>query len=89
MALCLKVRHLARYQEIGTLLLKHGRADGLHDFDPGDPTTDDAATDDDARRLADEFESMGPTFTNCSTATWIRSWSTASCTSTRTQGTCC
>ena len=62
MALSLKVRHLARYKEIGTLLLKHGRADGLHDFDPDDPTTDDAATDDDARRLADEFESMGPTF---------------------------
>ena len=67
MAPSLNVHHLARYKEIGALLIKHGRADGLRDFDPnatgdGDPDVDGAATEDDARELADKLESMGPTF---------------------------
>lgn len=62
MALSLNVHHLARYKEIGALLIKHGRARGVRGLDPtgGDP--DGEATQDDACELADTLESMGPTF---------------------------
>jgi predicted unusual protein kinase regulating ubiquinone biosynthesis (AarF/ABC1/UbiB family) len=62
----LKVHHLGRYKDVATLLVKHGRADGLRRFDPDDPSgsigPDDAEVGDDARRLAEDLESMGPTF---------------------------
>jgi len=60
-ALSLKAHHLARYRDIAALLVKHGRADGLRDFDPTD-VDDNTATEDDARKLVDDLESMGPTF---------------------------
>ena len=62
MALSLKVHHLPRYKSIATLLVKQWRADGLKGFDPTDPTGDDGEMADDARQLADDLESMGPTF---------------------------
>jgi predicted unusual protein kinase regulating ubiquinone biosynthesis (AarF/ABC1/UbiB family) len=62
MALSLKVHHLARYKDIAALLIKHGRADGVKHFDPDDSADADTATKDDARKLVDELESMGPTF---------------------------
>ncbi len=62
MALSLKVHHLPRYKSIATLLVKQWRADGLKDFDPTDPNSDDGEMADDARQLADDLESMGPTF---------------------------
>ena len=62
MALPLKPQHLVRYKEIGALLLKHGRQDAVRDFDPQDPAETDAATEEDARKLVDDLESMGPTF---------------------------
>jgi predicted unusual protein kinase regulating ubiquinone biosynthesis (AarF/ABC1/UbiB family) len=62
MALSLKVHHLARYKEIGALLIKHGRRNGVRDFDPDNPVGADAATEEDALKLVDELESMGPTF---------------------------
>lgn len=45
----LKVHHLPRYTTIAALLVKHARAD-------------ESATEEDARKLVDELESMGPTF---------------------------
>ncbi len=51
MRLSLQPQHIARYREIGTLLLKHRRV-------PDDP--EEAA--DDARALADQLEEMGATF---------------------------
>ena len=62
MALSLNLHHLGRYKDIGTLLIKHGRGNGIRDFDPTDPEPDGAATEEDARDLADKLESMGPTF---------------------------
>ncbi|MDQ1423510.1 MAG: ubiquinone biosynthesis protein, partial [Acidimicrobiaceae bacterium] len=62
MALSLKVRHLVRYKNIATLLVKHARADGLKDFDPENAASSSSAGFDDAQRLVDELESMGPTF---------------------------
>ncbi|MEA2931490.1 MAG: ubiquinone biosynthesis protein [Actinomycetota bacterium] len=62
MAMSLKVQHLGRYKDIAALLVKHGRSDGVRDFDPEDPTGDGAATEEDARKLVDDLESMGPTF---------------------------
>jgi predicted unusual protein kinase regulating ubiquinone biosynthesis (AarF/ABC1/UbiB family) len=62
MALSLKLHHLPRYKSVATLLVKHWRADGLKDFDATDPGTDDAAMAEDANQLADDLESMGPTF---------------------------
>ena len=62
MALSLNVHHLARYKEIGALLIKHGRATGVHGFDPTDADLDGEATEEDANDLADKLESMGPTF---------------------------
>ena len=54
MALSLKPRHLARYSDIARLLMKHGRARGLRH--------EDEATSEDAEKLVDDLESMGPTF---------------------------
>ena len=34
MAVSLKAQHLARYKDIGALLVKHGRSEGLRHFDP-------------------------------------------------------
>ena len=62
MALSLNVHHLARYKEIGALLIKHGRASGVRGLDPTDSEPDGAATQVDARDLADRLEAMGPTF---------------------------
>ena len=65
MALSLKVHHLARYKDIAALLVKHGRAGGLQDFDlqdGADGADGDTATADDACKLVDELEAMGPTF---------------------------
>ena len=62
MALSLKVHHLARYKDIAGLLLKHGRVGGLRDVNSQDRADDDTATDEDARKLVDALESMGPTF---------------------------
>jgi ubiquinone biosynthesis protein len=62
MAVSLKAHHLPRYKDIAALLVKHGRAEGLKGFDPEDPAGSDTATEDDARKLVDDLESMGPTF---------------------------
>ncbi|MEY2400378.1 MAG: ubiquinone biosynthesis protein [Ilumatobacteraceae bacterium] len=62
MTLSLKIHHLARYKDIGALILKHARADGLHLVGPGEQMIDDPSIEEDARKLADELESMGPTF---------------------------
>ncbi|MEA2686788.1 MAG: ubiquinone biosynthesis protein [Actinomycetota bacterium] len=63
MALSLKPQHLTRYKDIASLLLKHGRSDGLRNFDPDVAVPpDDDSVDDDARRLVDDLEGMGPTF---------------------------
>ncbi|GAC1603040.1 MAG: AarF/UbiB family protein [Acidimicrobiales bacterium] len=61
MALSLKPHHLARYKDIAGLLVKHGRSDGVRDFDPNDPTAGDPTVED-AQKLVDDLESMGPTF---------------------------
>jgi predicted unusual protein kinase regulating ubiquinone biosynthesis (AarF/ABC1/UbiB family) len=62
MALTLKAHHLPQYKDIAALLVKHGRADALKDFDGGVPEEDAVATEDDARKLVDDLEAMGPTF---------------------------
>src|SRR5690349_807402 len=62
MAMSLKVAHAPRYKRIATLLVKNWRAEGLKDFDPSTPTIDSAAMQHDARQLAADLESMGPTF---------------------------
>ena len=62
MVLSLKAHHLPRYKDIAALLIKHGRADALRDFDPDDAARDDGASVDDARKLVEDLESMGPTF---------------------------
>ena len=62
MALSLKAHHVARYKEIAALLLKHARADGLKDFDSDQSPNNGTATDEDAQKLVDDLESMGPTF---------------------------
>ena len=61
MALTLKAHHLARYKDIAALLVKHGRADGVRDFDPSDPEAS-PATEADAEKLVTDLEAMGPTF---------------------------
>ena len=61
MALTLKAHHLARYKDIAALLVKHGRADGVRDFDPSDPAAS-PATEADAEKLVTDLEAMGPTF---------------------------
>ena len=62
MALSLKAHHLARYKDIAALLVKHGRADGVRDFDPSDPTAEAGATEEDAQKLVSDLEAMGPTY---------------------------
>jgi ubiquinone biosynthesis protein len=60
----LKAKHVARYRDIGALLLKHGRADALRRAPDG--TAVDAVLDPevaaDAEKLVDDLERMGPTF---------------------------
>ena len=58
MALSLNIHHLARYKEIGALLIKHGRASS----DVASSDDEGEATEADAVELADKLESMGPTF---------------------------
>jgi predicted unusual protein kinase regulating ubiquinone biosynthesis (AarF/ABC1/UbiB family) len=53
-ALSLKPRHLSRYGDIARLLVKHGRAEGLRH--------EDEATAEDAEKLVNDLEAMGPTF---------------------------
>jgi ubiquinone biosynthesis protein len=59
------LRHLGRYREIASLLLRHLRQAGL---DAGDDLADlgaldaDAPSDQDAEHLASQLEAMGPTF---------------------------
>src|SRR4051795_720936 len=62
MAVSLKVAHLPRYKNIATLLIKHWRSEGLKNFDPSAPGAADPTMAEDARQLADDLESMGPTF---------------------------
>ncbi|MEA2826601.1 MAG: ubiquinone biosynthesis protein [Actinomycetota bacterium] len=62
MALSLKPNHLTRYKDIAALLVKYGRSGALRSFDPDSPAPDDPTIDEDARRLADDLEAMGPTF---------------------------
>ena len=50
----LKSRHLSQYGEIARLLIAHGRAAGLRNAED--------ATTEDAERLTDAFERMGPTY---------------------------
>ncbi len=59
----MKAKHLARYSEIGRLIVKHGRA-RLSSEDPlldVDVPVDDAVRAD-AEQLASDLEGMGPTF---------------------------
>ena len=53
LALSLKPKHVARYKDLATLLVKHWRTGGLNG---------DAASEEDARTLVGQLESMGPTF---------------------------
>lgn len=71
MALSIEPRHLRRYKDIATLLLRHGRADlvrraGLEDVfaDEGAAGTATARAEDraEARELAADLEALGPTF---------------------------
>jgi predicted unusual protein kinase regulating ubiquinone biosynthesis (AarF/ABC1/UbiB family) len=63
MGLSLKPQHLKRYKDIAWLLMKYGRSDlvksaGLDALDAPLPAAEPAA----ARELADDLESLGPTF---------------------------
>jgi ubiquinone biosynthesis protein len=53
----LKARHLGRYREVGALLVKYGKVGGQ-----SATTIDSEEADEDACRLANDLESMGPTF---------------------------
>ena len=55
----MRASHLARYKDIGTLLVKHRR---LVTQRGADPSVDEEATNADAEALARDLESMGPTF---------------------------
>ena len=55
----IRPKHLARYKDIGLLMVKHARAGRLQDAD--DVLDGDGARKD-ADRLAADLESMGPTF---------------------------
>jgi predicted unusual protein kinase regulating ubiquinone biosynthesis (AarF/ABC1/UbiB family) len=56
----LKPKHLARYRDIGMLLVKHGRTGrSVPDGTAGGSAADARR---DAERLADDLEGMGPTF---------------------------
>ncbi len=59
-ALGVKAKHLARYTDIGRLLLKHGRIIGAR---PGGLASETGeATSEDAEALAAALEAMGPTY---------------------------
>jgi ubiquinone biosynthesis protein len=65
MPLLPKPQHLKRYQEIGWLLMKHGRSDlvqasGLDEVLADSPAGQAMAAE--AKSLADDLESLGPTF---------------------------
>lgn len=72
MALSIDPRHLKRYGQIGSLLIRHGRSDvvsraGLEAAmepggDQGDASLSDAELDDRASSLADDLERLGPTY---------------------------
>ena len=68
MALSIRPRHLRRYRQIATLLLRHGRSDlvrstGLDSVLEGEDLAEvDPAQAADAARLAADLEAMGPTF---------------------------
>ena len=62
LALSLKPRHLSRYANIAALLLKHSRAADVRDLDVQGLADEHSESAEDARKLADELESMGPTF---------------------------
>jgi predicted unusual protein kinase regulating ubiquinone biosynthesis (AarF/ABC1/UbiB family) len=68
MALSLKAEHLKRYKLIVQLFVKYGRSDllanaGLDaDLEPGGAAPAAGDTEELARRLADDLESLGPTF---------------------------
>ena len=56
----MKARHLARYRDIGMLLVKHGR--GVTNRDEGWRESASDAAEADAARLASDLEHMGPAF---------------------------
>ncbi len=65
MALKIRPRHLGRYRQIATLLVRHGRGDLVRSAGMDDVLDDEvgAAGDPDAAaQLADDLERMGPTF---------------------------
>ncbi len=65
MPLSLKPEHLKRYKDIARLLMQHGRGDLVKGVDPDDPVaaeTGDAADGGDPEKLAQDLESLGPTF---------------------------
>jgi ubiquinone biosynthesis protein len=66
MPLSLKPEHLKRYKDIARLLMQHGRGDLVKGIDPDDPvaeeTGDATATGGDPEKLAQDLESLGPTF---------------------------
>ncbi|MGN6128718.1 MAG: ABC1 kinase family protein [Nocardioidaceae bacterium] len=65
MALTLRPRHLGRYRQIATLLLRHGRGDLVRSsgLDAAlEDSLEPAGDPDAAAELADELERMGPTF---------------------------
>ncbi len=65
MALTLRPRHLGRYRQIATLLIRHGRGDLVRSsgLDAALGDQEEAAGDPRAAaELADELERMGPTF---------------------------
>jgi ubiquinone biosynthesis protein len=57
------LRHVGRYREIASLLLRHLRHAGIGVTDDlDDLAVDDEVTDDDAQQLAAALEAMGPTY---------------------------
>ncbi len=64
MALSLQPKHLARYRDIGRLLIRYGRSDLVKDLDIDglDDADRDAPLCEDAEQLADDLERLGPTF---------------------------
>src|SRR4051812_27193697 len=62
MAFSLKGGRVPRYKSIRTLVVKHGRAEGQKHLAPHAPAVAGPAMAADARHLADDLESMGPTF---------------------------
>jgi len=65
MALSLKPQHLSRYKDIARLFFRYGRGDLLHGSgidDEGGKEADPGGLAERAAQLADDLESMGPTF---------------------------